>query len=60
MGAYNRLDGVPCCGSEELLENHLRGRMGFEGYVVSDCGAIYDFYNGHGTSPTRRTPPPRQ
>ncbi|NLB16227.1 MAG: glycoside hydrolase family 3 protein [Clostridiales bacterium] len=51
MGAYNRLDGVPCCGSEELLEENLRGRMGFEGYVVSDCGAIYDFYNGHGTSP---------
>ena len=51
MGAYNRLDGVPCCGSEELLEEDLRGRMGFEGYVVSDCGAVADFYNGHKVQP---------
>ena len=51
MGAYNRLYGVPCNGSTELLEDDLRGRMGFEGYVVSDCGAISDFYNGHNVCP---------
>ena len=51
MGAYNRIYGVPCNGSTELLEDDLRGRMGFEGYVVSDCGAISDFYNGHKYSP---------
>jgi beta-glucosidase len=52
MGAYNRLFGVPCCGSPLLLSNLLRGQWGFKGHVVSDCGAISDFFYGHGYSPT--------
>lgn len=53
MCAYHRYEGVPCCGSERLLENILREKWGFEGMVVSDCGAINDFYNprNHGTHP---------
>ena len=47
MGAYNCINGVPCCGNHELLEEILRGEWGFEGHVVSDCGAIYDFHEGH-------------
>lgn len=47
MGAYNRLNGVPCCGNEKLLEEILRKDWGFEGHVVSDCGAIRDFHTGH-------------
>jgi beta-glucosidase len=52
MGAYNRLYGTPCCGSPLLLSNLLRGQWGFKGEVVSDCGAISDFFYGHGFSPT--------
>lgn len=47
MGAYNRTNGEPCCGSETLLEDILRKEWGFDGYVVSDCGAICDFHNHH-------------
>ena len=47
MGAYNCINGVPCCGNHELLEDILRGGFGFEGHVVSDCGAIWDFHEGH-------------
>lgn len=47
MGAYNRTNGEPCCGSQLLLEDILRGRWGFQGHVVSDCGAIQDFHTGH-------------
>lgn len=47
MCAYNRVDGEVCCGSHYLLEEILRNNWGFEGYVVSDCGAIKDFYDGH-------------
>ncbi len=47
MGAYNRYDGVPCNASTLLLGKNLRGRWGFPGYVVSDCGAITDIYAGH-------------
>ncbi|MDI9470817.1 MAG: glycoside hydrolase family 3 N-terminal domain-containing protein [Bacillota bacterium] len=47
MGAYNRVDGEPCCGSEHLLAEILRGQMGFEGHVVSDCGALSDFHLYH-------------
>ncbi len=51
MCAYNRFEGSPCCGSDELLVDILRNRWGFQGYVVSDCGAIDDFYRTHKTSP---------
>ncbi|HSJ53918.1 MAG TPA: glycoside hydrolase family 3 N-terminal domain-containing protein, partial [Anaerolineae bacterium] len=47
MGAYNRLNGEPCCASPTLLETILRGEWGFQGYVVSDCGAIRDIYEHH-------------
>lgn len=47
MGAYNRTNGVPCCGSHELLIDILRKEWGFEGHVTSDCWAIRDFYEGH-------------
>lgn len=51
MCAYNRYEGEPCCGSDELLVDILRNQWGFEGYVVSDCGAINNFYRTHKTSP---------
>jgi len=47
MGAYNRTNGEPCCASPTLLEQILRQEWGFEGYVVSDCGAIRDIYKHH-------------
>jgi len=47
MGAYNRLNGEPCCASPTLLEKILRQEWGFDGYVVSDCGAIRDIYAHH-------------
>ena len=52
MCAYNRFRGEPCCGSSELLQRILRDEWKFEGYVVSDCWAIMDFYNFHKTSPS--------
>jgi len=52
MGAYNRIYGTPSCASPLLLSNLLRGQWGFKGHVVSDCGAIDDFFFGHGFSPT--------
>ena len=45
MCAYNRVNGEPACGSNELLKNLLRDKFNFTGYVVSDCGAIADFYD---------------
>ena len=51
MGAYNRLNGEPCCASAYLMEK-LRGEWGFEGHFVSDCWAIRDFHENHGV--TRR------
>lgn len=47
MGAYNRTNGEPCCGSPTLLEEILRNQWGFEGHVVSDCWAIKDFHETH-------------
>ena len=47
MCAYNRYLGEPCCGSSFLQEELLRGEWGFQGYIVSDCGAIRDFFRGH-------------
>ncbi|RPI03549.1 MAG: glucan 1,4-alpha-glucosidase [Calditrichaeota bacterium] len=47
MCAYNRVNGQVCCGSDHLLNGILRGDWGFEGYVVSDCGAIDDIFRFH-------------
>ena len=47
MGAYNELNHVPCNANTYLLEDLLRHEWGFQGYVVSDCGAISDMLFGH-------------
>ena len=47
MGAYNRTNGDPCCAHPYLMQEILRDKWGFDGYFVSDCWAIVDFYNGH-------------
>lgn len=47
MGAYNRVNGEPACGSRRLLKDILRDEWGFEGHVVSDCWAINDFHLHH-------------
>ena len=47
MCAYNRFEGDPCCGSKRLLTQILRNEWGYKGIVVSDCGAIGDFFQPH-------------
>jgi beta-glucosidase len=47
MGAYNELNLVPCNANMFLLTDLLRSNWGFEGYVVSDCGGIFDMVYGH-------------
>ncbi len=47
MGAYNRTNGEPCCGSQTLIQDILRGEWGFQGHFVSDCWAIKDFHENH-------------
>lgn len=47
MGAYNRTNGEPCCGSKTLMQDILRGEWKFEGHYVSDCWAIKDFHEKH-------------
>lgn len=47
MGAYNCVNGEACCGSKTLLKDILRDKWGFDGYVVSDCGAIADIHKNH-------------
>jgi beta-glucosidase len=53
MCAYNRFEGEPCCGSTNLLIKILREKWGYDGIVVSDCGAISDFWvkGKHETQP---------
>ncbi|UCH15914.1 MAG: glycoside hydrolase family 3 C-terminal domain-containing protein [Bacteroidales bacterium] len=50
MCAYNRTNDEPCCASKFLLKDVLRKDWGFEGHIVSDCGALRDFYGGHNIS----------
>jgi beta-glucosidase len=47
MCAYNRIDGKPACASDMLEKDILRGDWHFPGYIVSDCAAINDIYQGH-------------
>lgn len=47
MGAYNRTNGEPCCGSRTLIKEMLRDQWGFKGHFVSDCWAIKDFHENH-------------
>lgn len=50
MCAYQRLDDEPCCGSNRLLQAILRDQWGFKYMVVSDCGAVSDFWQSHKVS----------
>ena len=52
MGAYNRVNGEPACGSRRLLKDILRGEWQFEGHIVSDCWAVNDFHLHHGVTKT--------
>jgi beta-glucosidase len=53
MCAYNSINGQPACANEFLLQDQLRGKWGFKGYVVSDCGAVLDIFTGHKFKPTQ-------
>ncbi len=53
MCAYNAIRGQPACANQFLLEDQLRKHWDFKGYVVSDCGAVTDIYNGHHYRPTQ-------
>lgn len=50
MCAYNRLYGEPCCSDAFLLNDVLRKKWGFKGFVATDCGALYDFFMFHKTA----------
>ncbi len=52
MGAYNRTNGEPCCGSKTLMRDILREKWGFQGHYVSDCWAIKDFHDFHRVTDT--------
>ena len=52
MCAYNRINGEPACANQFLLEDTLRNAWKFQGYVVSDCGAVEDIQDGHHFVPT--------
>ncbi len=52
MGAYNRTNGEPCCGSKTLITKILRGEWGFQGHFLSDCWALKDFHESHGVTST--------
>ena len=53
MCAYNSINGQPACANEFLLEDQLRDKWGFQGYVVSDCGAVRDIFENHHYEPTQ-------
>jgi beta-glucosidase len=53
MCAYNSINGEPGCANEFLLQDQLRGKWNFKGYVVSDCGAVIDIYRNHHYEPTQ-------
>jgi beta-glucosidase len=53
MCAYNAINGEPACASQYLLQDQLRGKWGFQGYVVSDCDAVRDVAANHRYRPTQ-------
>ena len=53
MCAYNAINGEPACASQFLLQHTLRGAWHFQGYVVSDCDAVRNVFNGHHYRPTQ-------
>jgi beta-glucosidase len=53
MCAYNAINGEPACANDFLLDDELRGKWAFQGYVVSDCGAVRDIYENHHYEPTQ-------
>jgi len=53
MCAYNAINGQPACANEYLLQDQLRGKWGFQGYVVSDCDAVRDVAANHRYRPTQ-------
>ena len=53
MCAYNSINGEPACANEFLLQDQLRGKWAFKGYVVSDCGAVLNILDGHHYKPTQ-------
>ena len=55
MCAYNRFEGKPCCGSDKLLVDILRNSWGYEDIILSDCGAINDFWEKDKHTPRHET-----
>ena len=53
MCAYNAINGEPACANQFLMQDQLRDKWGFKGYVVSDCGAVIDIFAGHHYKPTQ-------
>jgi beta-glucosidase len=53
MCAYNAINGQPACANEFTLMDQLRGKWGFKGYVVSDCAAVVNIFEGHHYRPTQ-------
>lgn len=53
MCAYNSINGEPAWANQYLLQDQLRGKWGFQGYVVSDCDAVRNIFTGHHFRPTQ-------
>ena len=53
MCAYNAINGEPACANQYLLQDQLRGKWGFQGYVVSDCDAVRTSAANHRYRPTQ-------
>jgi beta-glucosidase len=53
MCAYNSINGEPACANRFLLQDQLRGAWRFNGFVVSDCGAVTDIFAGHQFTPSK-------
>jgi len=53
MCAYNAVNGEPACANQFLMQRTLRGAWKFGGYVVSDCGAVHDIFEGHRYRPSQ-------